>query len=138
MVALRHPEDRIARRARARAYLRLIRIDAPERVREDALPDGMEYRDTGCELSASCLRCPLARCKHDERGGARKLSMAARDREIALLRRRYGAPLHMLAQTYGLSRRTIFRILREAGGGTREAGDDQRSDGPPVDAGGQA
>lgn len=24
------------------------------------------YHDTGCELSTSCLDCPLPRCKHDE------------------------------------------------------------------------
>jgi hypothetical protein len=83
-------------------------------VREDALPDRMPFPDTGCELAPSCLHCPLPRCKHDEPGGARKLTMSARDREIVLLRTKYRAPIRMLAKTYGLSRRSVFRILAAA------------------------
>lgn len=126
MVALRRDEigrqrEEDAARARVRAPRRLrvvggeerLRVvgDIPARVREDALPEHTEYRDTGCELSASCLQCPLARCKYDAPGGAPRLATEARDREIRLLRRRYRAPVHMLAQTYGLSRRSIFRVL---------------------------
>ncbi|MEX2245735.1 MAG: hypothetical protein WEC75_03520 [Dehalococcoidia bacterium] len=85
-------------------------------VRQDALPEHMAYRDTGCELSPSCLRCPLARCKYDEPGGARRMRTERRDREIARLRRRHRVPVDMLAQTYGITRRSVFRILR----GTRE------------------
>lgn len=83
-------------------------------MRHDALPEHTEYRDTGCEFAISCLACPLPRCKYDETIGVRKLSLGPRDREIALLRRKYGAPIALLASTYGLSRRTIFRILAEA------------------------
>jgi hypothetical protein len=86
-------------------------------VRRDTLPDGWNYADTGCELSATCLRCPLARCQYDVPNGARAELIASRDREIALLRRRHGAPIDMLAGTYGLTRRHIFRILREQAGG---------------------
>jgi hypothetical protein len=32
---------------------------------------------------------------------------------IAYIRRRYGVRINILARTYGLTRRTIFRILRE-------------------------
>jgi hypothetical protein len=118
MVALRQADQtnstRRARRARVRAHLRLVRIDPPERVREDALPDRMAFPDTGCELAPSCLHCPLPRCKHDEPGGARRLATDARDREIVLLRTKYRAPVRMLAQAYGLSRRSVFRILAAA------------------------
>lgn len=111
MVAVRHEEIGRPSRGAGRARLRVIE-PAVRRVCEDALPEHTEYRDTGCELAASCLACPLARCKHDERGGAAAMAMAQRDREIAYLRRRYGAPVDLLARTYGLSRRTIFRIVR--------------------------
>jgi hypothetical protein len=84
------------------------------RVRGDALPEHTEYRDTGCDVSESCLRCPLARCKYDEPGGGRSLTAAARNREIVLLRERYRAPINLLASTYGVTRRTVFRALREA------------------------
>ena len=63
-------------------------------VRNDTLPENTDYRDTGCDLCASCLRCPLARCQYDaRRGGLPPRSMTeARDREIAFIRRRHGAP----------------------------------------------
>ena len=32
----------------------------------DALPERYPYRDEGCEVSPSCLRCPLAQCKYDD------------------------------------------------------------------------
>lgn len=113
MVALRKEDEDRERRSPAR--LRVVTPTAfPPRVRIDALPEHTDYRDTGCEISASCLECPLARCKYDEPGGARALTMAARDREIALLRRKYQAPIDLLSSTYGVSRRTIFRVLAEA------------------------
>jgi hypothetical protein len=34
-----------------------------------------------------------------------------------MIRRRYHAPVRMLAQTYGLSRRSVFRILAGGAGG---------------------
>ena len=97
-----------------RAELRVIEA-APPLVREDALPEHATYRDTGCEISPMCQQCPLARCKYEEPGGAHALWMSARDREISKLRRRHGVPVDMLADTYGLSRRSIFRILRGKG-----------------------
>jgi hypothetical protein len=109
MVALRHEGGETKQRCR---HLHIVRTETLELVRRDTLPEHAEYRDAGCELSSSCLRCPLARCKYDARGGARRMTTDARDREIALLRRRHGAPIDMLADTYGLTRRSIFRILR--------------------------
>ena len=32
-------------------------------ARSDALPEHVDYTDTGCDLYASCLRCPLPRCR---------------------------------------------------------------------------
>ena len=113
MVAAR-TDTREIRRARNRIHLRLVRIDDADRTREDALPEHADYRDTGCDLAPSCLRCPFERCKYDLKRSERSPSMHARDREIVLLRQKYRAPIHMLCQTYGLSRRSIFRILRAA------------------------
>lgn len=118
MVALRTPDagdfDRAVARPK-RPQLRIVRGSAlPALVRHDALPEHTEYRDNGCELAASCLACPLPRCKYDEAVCSRKLAAGPRDREIVLLRRKYAAPITLLASTYGLSRRTIFRILAEA------------------------
>lgn len=82
-------------------------------VRRSALPEHMEYPDTGCEIAPSCLACPLPRCQYDEPGNVRAWLTQARDREIAYIRRRYRVPVNTLARTYGLTRRTIFRILQE-------------------------
>jgi len=106
--------------AQPRPCLHLIPNAALPRVRVDALPDHTDYRDTGCELSPSCLNCPLPRCKYDEPASARRAGIERRDREIALIRRKHRAPIMALAGAYGVSRRTVFRILREQGGGRRK------------------
>lgn len=116
MVALREDERQHRRRPHWRQIgqrppLRIVEAQPLELVRRDTLPEHADYRDTGCELSASCLSCPLARCQYDERGGVRRLVASARDREIVLIRTRYAAPINQLATTYGLTRRSIFRIL---------------------------
>jgi hypothetical protein len=86
----------------------------PYRIcRDDALPEHMDYPDTGCDLNPSCLTCPLPRCKYDV-GGNRGVATRKRDREIVLLHRKYGAPSPLLARTYGISERSVFRILRAA------------------------
>ncbi len=110
------PPPAVNRPKRARPPLRLRTTwSAPlPLVRRDMLPENAPYPDTGCDLFASCLRCPLARCRFDEPpGGLRRLMIETRDREIALIRHRHRAPINALAQTYGLTRRSIFRILSE-------------------------
>jgi hypothetical protein len=117
MVALR--EEHQSPQPRSRKHLRFIDSEpepAPDRlplVRRDTLPEHAGYRDTGCELSPSCQRCPLEHCKYDAPTTLRRAMMAARDREIAMIRRRHRAPIDMLAETYGVTARTIFRILSE-------------------------
>jgi hypothetical protein len=93
--------------------LRIVRPQVFPLVRRDTLPEHTDYRDTGCELSRSCLGCSIERCKHDDPPRPRRASLAARDREIAMLRHRHGAPVSMLAGAYGVTTRTIFRILSE-------------------------
>ena len=108
MVALRERREEWEHRERR---LRIVEGRPLPLVRRDTLPDYADYRDTGCDLAPACQRCPLRRCKDDE--PAAPSSTHARDREIAMLRRRHRVPIDMLAGTYGLTRRSIFRILRE-------------------------
>ena len=123
MVALhRNDDSRVAApRATAPPHLRLISRSALPRVRIDALPDHTDYRDTGCEVSPQCQLCPLERCKDEDETAIRqrRADIERRDREIALIRRKYRAPIMTLAHTYGVSRRTVFRILREQGASRR-------------------
>ncbi len=91
-----------------------------ERVRADALPEYTRYRDNGCDVHPSCLTCPLNRCRYDEPGGLRALINADRDRKILELRLG-GATVDDLAGRFGVSRRTVFRILST---GSRQALED--------------
>ena len=84
------------------------------KVREDALPENINYMDTGCDVWRRCLTCPLPRCRYDQPGGIRRLLNQARDRRISELKREQALPVDDLARHYGLSRRSVFRILRKA------------------------
>ncbi len=90
---------------------RLILIQRP---RMDALPENTRYRDTGCDLYPSCLRCPLPRCRYEEPGGAPAMLRTGRDATIVRLSREQNLSVTELAARFGLSRRTIFRVLRAA------------------------
>ena len=37
-------------------------------VRSDTLPENTRYKDDGCDVSSSCLGCPLAKCRYDDPG----------------------------------------------------------------------
>ncbi len=122
MVAERkHEEDADRReRQRVRAPRPVLRVVEPlpllELVRVDALPEHMDYSDSGCELAPSCLRCPLVRCKYDEPAGTRTITADARARQIVRLHADGRASITQLAETYGITRRHVFRILRASRG----------------------
>ncbi len=80
------------------------------KIRRDALPEHASFQDLGCELAPSCLRCPLVRCRYDEPGGARKIRQDPRDETIRV-RRAEGTEIDALASEFGLSRRSVFRVL---------------------------
>ena len=83
----------------------------------DRLPDYSEYRDQGCDLSPSCLRCPLPKCRHDKQEGGRRVSKRLRDLEIFKQRTESGRSISELATEFDLSKRTIQRIIRRSSGG---------------------
>jgi transposase-like protein len=84
-------------------------------VRADALPEHLEYHDGGCSVSPTCLRCPLERCRYDEPGGVRTLLQRPRD-EAVLRFRDEGLGINALAKQFGISRRSVFRILARGRG----------------------
>ena len=82
-------------------------------ARSDALPEYVDYADTGCDLYPSCLNCPLPQCRYEVNGGASTMLRTGRDASIIAAAKRYGATIDDLARTFGLSRRTIFRVLEK-------------------------
>jgi len=86
----------------------------PRPSRKDALPENTHYIDSGCDLHPSCLSCPLVRCRYDEPGGARRLFSDERDHRIVTLQREEELSIDLLAQRFGVSRRTVFRVLARA------------------------
>ena len=80
----------------------------------DTLPELTAYRDEGCEVSPTCLECPLPRCKYDDPDWYRRLRLASRDaRVLEALRTGRGRPAE-LARRFGVSLRTVQRIMKRA------------------------
>lgn len=80
----------------------------------DLPPEYCEYRDRGCDLYPTCLGCPLPRCRYDEPGGRRGVTKDRRDIEVRRQRSLEGRSIAELAGAFGLSKRTIQRILRRS------------------------
>ena len=74
------------------------------------LPEGVDWRDRGCELFPSCLSCPLPRCIEEESRGKQRLKVLARARRMAELRRD-GKSVKEIAELFGVSKRTVQRGL---------------------------
>ena len=55
-------------------------------VRSDTLPENTRYKDDGCDVSSTCLDCPLPLCKYDDPGWLQRESRRTRDDEIFGLR----------------------------------------------------
>jgi hypothetical protein len=72
--------------------------------------DSVNWRDTGCSVSPSCLDCPLPACKYDVAGGLAALQCTSRNDAIASAREQ-GTPVSQLQDRFNLSRRTVFRAL---------------------------
>jgi len=91
--------------------------DSPEKLDDelDLPPEYCHYQDNGCELAASCLNCPLARCIYDEPGGRQRYMKRLRNKEIVRLFASEGKDLKELAAIFGISQRTVQRALKREG-----------------------
>jgi hypothetical protein len=81
----------------------------------DLLPENVHYRDEGCDMSPSCLACPLARCVYDTPHGKQVLLKRRRNEEIARLYCEERLSYNELARRFKLSARTVQRVLRGRG-----------------------
>ena len=83
----------------------------PSRPTRRGLPEYMTYEDTGCELSSTCMECPLAMCKYDDPEWRKHNDLSQRDNEIVSQRER-GIKVDRIAASVGVSSRTVYRVLQ--------------------------
>jgi DNA-binding CsgD family transcriptional regulator len=77
----------------------------------DLLPEYCHYQDDGCEFADSCLNCPFPDCIYAQPGGRQQWLKSLRDQEVLKLHSQ-GKSVKELAEMFGLSSRTIQRILK--------------------------
>ena len=82
-------------------------------ITRETLPEHTQYRDEGCDISPSCLHCPLPQCRYDDPGWLRRETKSRRDLEVLQIHEAEDLGPTDLARRFGLSRRPIHRILRE-------------------------
>jgi hypothetical protein len=80
-------------------------------LEEDLPPEFTRYRDEGCEHAAKCLDCPFSKCLYEEPGGKERYFKSRRNGEIFRLSRE-GKKTHEIAGQFGVSERTVQRIIK--------------------------
>jgi hypothetical protein len=81
---------------------------------QDLPPEYCHYKDEGCELADSCLDCPFPDCIYSQPRGKQHWLKELRDGEVLRLFTTQGKGVKELALMFGVSRRTIQRILKRA------------------------
>lgn len=82
-------------------------------VRADTLPDNHNWRDAGCEVSPSCLSCPLPQCRYDLPAGLQTVRRIDHQTTVSRLRAT-GLSVDTIAAQVGISRRSVFRLSTAA------------------------
>ena len=85
----------------------------------DRLPEFTAFRDHGCDLHPSCLSCPLPRCRYDDPGWIQREERDQRDAEILRARIAESLPVAHLAARFGVSTRTVHRVIKRGDVDTR-------------------
>ena len=81
----------------------------------DVVPENFPYRDDGCSVSPSCLRCPLPQCKYDDPTWFQREKRKERDGDVLATMRRNHLSVPQVATRFEISQRTVFRIMQRAG-----------------------
>ena len=95
-------------------------------VRTDTLPENINYRDDGCEVSISCLVCPLPICKFDDPGWLQRARRQSRDEAMISARRAESLSVAEIADRFEVSTRTVHRVLKQEREGTRQVPDPEQ------------
>jgi hypothetical protein len=90
------------------------RFSVTPKMELDLPPEYCHYRDNGCEFADSCLNCPFPECVYAQPGGKQRWLRGVRDEAVLRLFTTQGKGVKELALMFGVSRRTIQRILKRA------------------------
>ena len=91
----------------------------------DTVPEFFHYEDTGCEVSPSCLTCPLPQCKYDDPVWFQKYRRMSRDLKVWNTMQGEGLTADQAAERFSVTVRTIFRIMRRCRDGMPEMDDEE-------------
>ena len=91
----------------------LTERDLPDRE-PDLLPEYCQYKDEGCDLADSCLKCSFPQCIYEQPGGKRHWQKKLRDGEITRLFTSEDKGIKELALMFGISQRTVQRALKDS------------------------
>ena len=80
-------------------------------TQEDADSEYYHYEDTGCEVSSSCLVCPLSRCRYDDPVWYQRLRRTAKDMKVWRTVESEGLTAEEAATKFSVTERTIFRMI---------------------------
>ena len=91
------------------------------RTTVDAVPDFIHYEDTGCEVSLSCLNCPLPQCKYDDPAWFQRYWRYGKDLTVLTAMQLENLTVDQAAERFSVTVRTIFRITRRCRDAIMEA-----------------
>ncbi|MFB3120002.1 MAG: transposase family protein, partial [Stenotrophomonas maltophilia] len=77
-----------------------------------AVPEFFHYEDTGCEVSLSCLNCPLPQCKYDDPAWFQRYQRLSKDLIVLTAMQSENLTVDEAAERFSVTVRTIFRIMR--------------------------
>ena len=78
----------------------------------DTVPEFYHYEDTGCEVSPSCLTCPLPQCKFDDPIWFQRHRRLTKDLRVVNVIQSEGLTAEEAAERFSVTVRTIFRIMQ--------------------------
>jgi hypothetical protein len=85
--------------------------DYPEN-KVDLPPEYCQYKDQGCDLANSCLKCPFPQCVYEQPRGRQRWLKKVRDREITRMFTSEEKGVKELALIFDVSSRTVQRALK--------------------------
>ena len=92
-----------------------------DRAFADDASEFYHYEDTGCEVSDSCLDCPLPMCRYDDPAWYHRNRRLARDFRIVRAMQHESLSVEETAARFSITARTVFRVIQRCREATMQA-----------------